>query len=74
MADVVCRRPAPTDTTPDPSPPGFAPASRTARQDFPYDELDPGHHRRGILALAEHLGADLRHTHDATGTLTLDVR
>ncbi|MEU9158628.1 hypothetical protein AB0D59_50930 [Streptomyces sp. NPDC048417] len=54
--------------------PGAAPASRTARHDFPHDELDPGQHRRALLALAEQLGADLRHTRDAAGTLTLDIR
>jgi Nucleotidyltransferase/DNA polymerase involved in DNA repair len=59
---------------PRPVTPGSAPASRTARRDFPYDELDSLQHRRAILALAEQLGADLRHTHDAAGTLTLDVR
>ncbi|MGW3209796.1 DinB/UmuC family translesion DNA polymerase [Streptomyces sp. NPDC001135] len=59
---------------PRPVTPGTAPASRTARHDFTHDELDPGHHRRAILALAEQLGADLRHTHDAADTLTLDVR
>jgi DNA polymerase-4 len=59
---------------PRPVTPGSAPASRTARHDFPYDELDPLQHRRALLALAEQLGADLRHTHDAAGTLTLDVR
>lgn len=59
---------------PRPVTPGAAPASRTARHDFTHDELDPGQHRRAILALAEQLGVDLRHTHDAAGTLTLDVR
>lgn len=59
---------------PRPVTPGAAPTSRTARHDFPHDELDPLHHRRAILALAEQLGADLRHTSDAAGTLTLDVR
>lgn len=59
---------------PRPVTPGSAPASRTARHDFPYDELDPGRHRRALLALAEQLGADLRHTREAAGALTLDVR
>ncbi|MFF7476830.1 hypothetical protein [Streptomyces sp. NPDC008092] len=59
---------------PRPVTPGAAPASRAARHDFPHDELDPGQHRRALLALAEQLGADLRHTRDAAGTLTLDIR
>ncbi|MEU0389184.1 DNA polymerase Y family protein [Streptomyces chartreusis] len=59
---------------PRPVTPGSAPASRTARHDFPYDELDPLQHHRALLGLGEQLGADLRHTHDAAGTLTLDVR
>jgi DNA polymerase-4 len=54
--------------------PGSAPTSRTARHDFPQDELDSEQHRRAVLALAEQLGADLRHTRDAASTLTLDVR
>ncbi|MDF2273467.1 hypothetical protein P2Q00_50015 [Streptomyces coacervatus] len=54
--------------------PGSAPASRSARHDFPHDELDPLQHRRALLVLAEQLGADLRATHDAAGTLTIDIR
>ncbi|MGW4784970.1 DNA polymerase Y family protein [Streptomyces sp. NPDC004230] len=56
---------------PRPITPSAAPASR---HDFPHDELDPTHHKRAILALAEQIGTDLRTTQDAAGTLTLDIR
>ncbi|MFC7261476.1 DNA polymerase Y family protein [Streptomyces lutosisoli] len=59
---------------PRPVTPGAAPASVTARHDFPRDELDPAQHRRALIGLAEQTGAELRGTREAAGALTLTVR
>jgi DNA polymerase-4 len=40
---------------------------------FGRDELDPGRHRRALLALTEELGARLRTERQAAGSLTLTV-
>ncbi|MFJ3673039.1 DNA polymerase thumb domain-containing protein [Streptomyces sp. NPDC090106] len=48
--------------------------SLATERPFELDELDPGRHRRALLAAAEELGARLRAVDRVCGTLTLTVR
>jgi nucleotidyltransferase/DNA polymerase involved in DNA repair len=48
--------------------------SLAAERPFSRDELDPGRHRRALLAAAEELGARLRGVDKVCRTLTLTVR
>ncbi|WP_430541380.1 DNA polymerase Y family protein [Streptomyces carpaticus] len=60
----------------DPTPvtPAAPPRSLRADHRFPHDELDPGHRRAALLALADDLGYRLRDTGQTARTLTLTVR
>ncbi|MEU5632245.1 DNA polymerase thumb domain-containing protein [Streptomyces rishiriensis] len=55
----------------DPTP---APASLSTEHRFPRDELDPGAHRRILLALADDLGARLRATDQIATGVTCTMR
>ncbi|GHE71266.1 hypothetical protein GCM10018785_44520 [Streptomyces longispororuber] len=48
--------------------------SLATERPFPYDELDPGRHRRALLSAAEELGTRLRALEKVCRTLTLTVR
>ncbi|KRD16279.1 MULTISPECIES: DNA polymerase Y family protein [unclassified Streptomyces] len=54
--------------------PGAVSRSLAAERPFDRDELDPGRHRRALLAAAEELGVRLRAVEKVCGTLTLTVR
>ncbi|MFE4873062.1 hypothetical protein [Streptomyces sp. NPDC056682] len=54
--------------------PNAAARSMAAERTFTRDELDPVHHRRALLALAEELGVRLRGAHQVCRSLSLTVR
>ncbi|MCX5266492.1 hypothetical protein [Streptomyces sp. NBC_00199] len=54
--------------------PGAVSRSLAAERPFDRDELDPGRHRRALLAAAEELGVRLRAVEKVCGALTLTVR
>ncbi|MFD7861460.1 hypothetical protein [Streptomyces sp. NPDC059783] len=53
--------------------PTAPPRSMSTATRFTHDELDPEHHQRALLDLAETLGARLRDAHEITQALTLTV-
>ncbi|MEU8622363.1 hypothetical protein [Streptomyces sp. NPDC048623] len=54
--------------------PGEISRSMAAERSFPYDELDPGEHRRALLSLTEELGARMRTEQQVCRSLTVTVR